>query len=500
MNDTSDRFCELYRVLLAKNLLRPCACKLGDRPDQAAAARLVQQGALLLPSSFAAAYGGPLQDRLPALFAWLGANRIDATYLEALLGPVYQLDDAALRPELHRFLAVISNLFRSFLSSIKRRSLDVPLTEQLPPLAVWQSSPSQGPFTIPVDETRKIINATIGVVSMPASFAGHPFLFTSLTHETGGHDVLHADTDLLPELKRGVHGLFTGASGWLGVLWDHWMDEAASDVYGLLNMGPMFSTSLAAMLGLFLQGPAAPAAPAVRPAMRTASGVDRSGQLDVHPADILRYSMAQGVIDSLDGLSGARRRAYLDDLDQLIKLAADGADAIGLDGAARSYSGRVLDFNARSFSITDMQAAARKVGAYIASTRLTALGGRSIQDLETWDDSDDRAALAISTKLLQGEPVIGAGDDAQLLAGLTLALLEHPTDATYTSATQLINLALDDSFARDPYWGTGVPDRWVLDTPRRARTDAGGPEPVSAMIFDRDDFDDRPRRKLRPVS
>jgi hypothetical protein len=497
MNDTSERFCELYRVLLAKNLLRRCEGKLGDQPTETKAAQLVQRGALLLPTSFATAYGSPLQERLPALFAWLDANRIDATYLEALLGPVYQLDDAALRPELHRFLAVISNLFRSFLSSIKRRSLDVPLAEQLPPLAVWQSSPLQGPFTIPVDATSKIINATIGVVSLPASFAGHPFLFTSLTHETGGHDVLHADTDLLPELKRGVHRLFTGASSWLGVLWDHWMDEAASDIYGLLNMGPAFSTSLAALLGVFLHDPQAPGAD---PTMRTASGKDRGGQLDVHPTDILRYSVAQGVIESLTGLSNARRQAYLDDIDQLIELAAAGADAIGLDGAARSYAGKVIDFHARSFAIGDMQAAARKVGAYVATARLAALGGRSVQDLETWDDADDSAALSIAAKLLRDESVLGAGDDAQLLAGLTLALIQHPDDATYTSATRLINLALDDSFARDPYWGTGVPDRWVLDTPRRARTDIGAPEPVSAMIFDRDDAGAREPRTRGAVS
>jgi hypothetical protein len=490
MSDTSDRFSELYRVLLAKDLLRPCECKLGERPDPSAAAQLVQQGALLLPTAFDAAYAAPLQDRLPALFAWLDAHRIDATFLEALLGPVYQLGDTVLRPELHRFLAVISNLFRSFLSSVKRRSLDIPLAEKLPPLAVWQSSPTQGPFTIPVDETSRIINATIGVVSLPASFAGHPFLFTSLTHETGGHDVLHADADLLPELKRGVHGLFTGPSSWLGVLWDHWMDETASDIYGLLNMGPTFSTSLAATLAVFLHN----GSPAGRhPTMRAASGKDGSGQLDVHPTDILRYSVAQGVIENLTGLSSARRQVYLDDIDQLIALAADGADAIDLDGSVRSYAGRVIDLGTRSFAIAEMQAAARKVGAYIATTRLAALGDRSIQDLETWDDADDSTALSIAARLLRDEPVTGSGDDAQLLAGLTLALMQRPDDATYVAATQLINLALDDSFAKDPYWGAGLPERWILDTPRSARLDGGPPQPVSAMFIEQRRAAPRPR-------
>src|SRR5262249_49750026 len=149
----------------------------------------------------------------------------------------------------------------------------------------------------------------IGVVSLPAGFAEHPFLFSCLSHEVGGHDVLHADADLLPQLSRGVHGLFTGPDAWLGVLWDHWMDEAAGDAYGLLNMGPMYATSLAALLGVFLAGDGN------RPGLRTVSGANGNGELDGHPTDVLRLSLAQGAIESLHGLSGAHRQSYLDQLD-----------------------------------------------------------------------------------------------------------------------------------------------------------------------------------------
>jgi hypothetical protein len=40
------------------------------------------------------------------------------------------------------------------------------------------------------------------------------------------------------------------------------------------------------------------------------------------------------------------------------------------------------------------------------------------------------------------------GDDAQLLAGTTLALLDDAKN--YIGITDLLNSALDDSFARDP--------------------------------------------------
>jgi hypothetical protein len=48
------------------------------------------------------------------------------------------------------------------------------------------------------------------------------------------------------------------------------------------------------------------------------------------------------------------------------------------------------------------------------------------------------------------------GDDAQLLAGATLAALNKPD--TYTAINSALNDALDFSFANDPIWGTPKPD------------------------------------------
>jgi len=55
-------------------------------------------------------------------------------------------------------------------------------------------------------------------------------------------------------------------------------------------------------------------------------------------------------------------------------------------------------------------------------------------------------------------------------------------------------LALDDSFAKDPCGETGVLDRRVRDTPRRARSVGGAPDPVSAMIFKHQSLEARPTR------
>src|SRR5262249_41005014 len=150
----------------------------------------------------------------------------------------------------------VSNLYRSFLSARRRSRAKFPLVETLPPLATFAHGGEGGPFTLPVDGVRELCGAKVGVVSLPSTYRDHPILWASLAHETGGPDVLPADEGLLSELAAGVAGLFGGGplqpgkplSGpqLLGLLWGYWIDEAASDVYGLLNIGPAFGFSLAA--------------------------------------------------------------------------------------------------------------------------------------------------------------------------------------------------------------------------------------------------------------
>ena len=51
--------------------------------------------------------------------------------------------------------------------------------------------------------------------------------------------------------------------------------------------------------------------------------------------------------------------------------------------------------------------AARKIGKMIATQKFRALNGRSIQDIETWDDADEAAAQAIAARLAQRQSVVG---------------------------------------------------------------------------------------------
>ena len=65
------------------------------------------------------------------------------TRLEVLYGPVYQhapgLTKVSAGPQLKRFLAVVSNLFRSFSDASKRAAAGVELVTLTPPLACFQA-------------------------------------------------------------------------------------------------------------------------------------------------------------------------------------------------------------------------------------------------------------------------------------------------------------------------------------------------------------------------
>jgi uridine phosphorylase len=451
-------FLALYKTLLGVKLTKntPPLPPYGSKPTLAKVKTAVDGGAPFLPPVYRDGYAAALQSHLASLVSRTTRSG-DLTSLQTLTGAVYQHNQAA-APQLDRFLAVVSNLFRSFLDKTKRSNVGVPLVETLPPLAMFQFEGADGPFTITAEQVNSEISASVGVVSLPAAYRDHPFLWTSLSHETGGHDVTHADTDLLPELGQAAIGLFAGSDPAMGQLWSYWIDEASADVYGILNMGPTFGFNLAVFFSALLaQLQGVTSAP---PTLRTQSGADDAGRLDVHPTDILRLHLALGVVESLVSLSNTAKDTYTAQLLELAGLLCPkGVTTVELQGSMELADGSTKVISS-SFPLVEMQDHARRVGALIATAKLKALGGHSIQDIETWDDADEAKALQISGQLESNKAVTGIGDDAQLLAGFNLAMISQP--ALYQKATALIAAGLDESFAKDPYWGSAKPDQALM--------------------------------------
>ncbi|MSU63389.1 MAG: hypothetical protein EXS31_13505 [Pedosphaera sp.] len=293
--------------------------------------------------------------------------------------------------------------------------------------------------------------------------------------------MLHADDGLLDELKAGVKTMFGGGpltpggaasdKQFQGLLWAAWMDEAASDIYGILNCGPSFALNLAFFFAA-LNAPQGGLGPGDGPTLRTESGFDPrnpSREMDVHPTDILRLSLAIGAIGKLAGLTAATRKSCIAELKSLIKLCAPGARGIKLSGNifVDIHSALPVDL---TLPIAKMQAAAEKVGAFIATAKLGTLDGHSIQEIETWDQTDETLVHRIAENLNAGLSVVALGDDAQLLAGATRAVIDAPEK--YAATSRLLEQALDESFGRDPIWSPVHPDHfrvsmvtWTEDNP-----------------------------------
>lgn len=191
------------------------------------------------------------------------------------------------------FQEVVSDLYDGFLSAEDRIGIKIPNMEVVPPLVKW-GNPDSGPYTWPVDAT-STFGLTVGVVNLPPANAAHGLVaWSAIGHETAGHDIIHADDGLEPELATAVRmALKNGDMG--DVLPDYWadrIDETASDVCGILNMGP------AAGIGLIAYFRGLNAAYTRKPKLRNWGPLG-----DPHPSDVLRGYLAASVIRllSFDG-------------------------------------------------------------------------------------------------------------------------------------------------------------------------------------------------------
>ncbi|HEY0753897.1 MAG TPA: hypothetical protein VGD98_08055 [Ktedonobacteraceae bacterium] len=481
MTQDIDRFIQLAKrfSLIDHFGELPPAPPWGDSPTLGAVLDAIASGAPALPSLYMDGYVLPLVD--PPYHRPLSRILLNSSSqeIEAITGAVYQHASASeVQQPLQRFLAVISNLYRSFLSKDKRIPLQIPLTSTVPPLAVFQSSGESGPFTLPCDETQALFGSTIGVVSLPSTLHDHPVLWSSLAHETGGHDVTHADPNLLPELARGVRTLFStealpasllnvnpqevlssldpasltsplSEAQTYGLLWSYWIDESTADIYGLLNIGPTFAVNLAAYFAAIRYR----ASHGLIPLPQLATSSSESVVIDAHPTDILRLHLAIGAIRTLSGLAPTERDNYIALLEEIAARVAPQETPV--DVTIQGF----IPISAQTFvylnltkPLAEIKITAQSVGAYLATAQLAALAGHSIQDIETWDDADESKAQLISATLQQQASVVDMGDDAQLLAGATLALFAQP--ASYDVVTELLARALDRSYALDPIWNS----------------------------------------------
>lgn len=395
-----------------------------------------------LPLAYQEAYADPLVRELGHVVRSHDNVFRAHDHAEILVGAVAQhMRDNAVRHPARQFLAVVSNLYRSFLAPDKRGSAEVPLAAPtLPPLVVFfhdkPPSPPTGPATFTAAMNRLLCGADVGVVVLPGAYARVPLAWPPLAHETTGHGVLQADPDLLADLVDGVRALFGGgplAPGGepdpnqaMGLLWSYWVEEAASDVYGLLNIGPAYALNLAALIASQRSDD-----PQAKPMVGVRADDDPDAALDPHPVELLRLYLAVGVIENLVGLSPKNVRFYTELLDRIARLCGRNTWEVQGPKGRVLIRGRVAVERDRwvaldlSLPLQEAAESARRVGAYIASAHLGAFGNRTIQDVETWDEADELTARTIARALLDPPKVVYFEDGGRKTRSPVADALKH---------------------------------------------------------------------------
>jgi hypothetical protein len=265
------------------------------------------------------------------------------------------------------FEEIVSDLYEGFLSDEARvnkhsdHPIDPPTYGIIPPLVKF-GNPDAGPYTWPSDATRQILGMKCGIVSLPpAQLNGGLLAWSALGHETGGHDVTHADEGLLEELAQKVHAavLQKFHSEALANYWARCIDESSADVCGYLHMGPSLGIGLIGYFRALGDGK-----------LRSIGSTD-----DPHPIDLLRGYLAAAVAKRLhfqDALAWSQAI--------VIETRKDNEELYLADA-----HGHLVAFPA---SFSQAVASTDVVAQTIMQSPLSALQGHSLQELQDWKDRD----------------------------------------------------------------------------------------------------------------
>lgn len=343
--------------------------------------------------------------------------------------------DGTVSQAVNAFQEVVSDLYDGFLSDEQRVSqsgtpINTPTYGIIPPLVKFGNEDS-GPYTWPADATSDALGMGCGVVSLPPSqINGGILAWTALGHETGGHDVTHADKGLLDELASQVQTAVLNAFGSqdLAAYWAKCIDETTADVCGYLNMGPCVGVGLIGYFRALGDGK-----------LRTSGSTD-----DPHPIDLLRGYLGSNVVKYL-GFSGASLWS------QTI------ADETAKDNGPLSFvdqNGNSSDF---PVDFNTAVAATDVVAKTILTTKLNTLQGHSLQDIVDWHDQDQAAVDQLVTIYKSGgnlpATLQGPGFYASyVVAAAAQAGLQQGTDLGQTFSTMQSYLA--QMHLQNPTWST----------------------------------------------
>lgn len=499
-------FTELYKTMFQKaNLIGLRGARsvvpwtVGKQAKEIRIASAINDGAIFMPFVYHDAYITPLKQNLSLVIAQTADNM-----LENIIGAVYDhAEGSGVVREIHHFLAVISNFYRAFLRAPNSLNTNLNFESPAPPLATFQREMTLDdptPCTIPAEEIKLLFGGKVGIVILPSTYRKQPVLWSALAHEVGGHDLLRGDRTILPQLESGISLLFDSIKAdkrtrhFLRRLWRYWIGEAAADILGILNMGPSYALAVA----LYTAALNKDLMPSIKGRLSrnlallelltnqdremnnfpilyiSPPPVEPPDNIDSHPSDVLRLYTMIGAIEKLEGLSQDFKREYIDKIEKAIAISQHPKKKgnVPLQVIIKGYlqtgpdTWETVEEKDYDLTLDLMQQCAIEIGRYVVTAELKVLENKdgkkqTIQALVKWDDEREVIIRKIEELLLakdetgrpQPQSIVNWGDDAQLLAGATRALLQNPAPEFYDMVNERLAEALDKSFERDEIWG-----------------------------------------------
>ena len=317
------------------------------------------------------------------------AGRLMMDIAHALLQPA----EGVQRESLRAFQELVSDLYDGFLSAEDRRGVKPPDRSVIAPMVKF-GEPRSGPYTWPIEATSSFrVRGTTGpnaaIVSLPpASGRGGLMAWPAICHETAGRDILSADRGLKAELSDSVANALTSAGlKSLAGYWSERIDETASDVMGILNMGPAAGIGLVA----FFRG--------FDGLLRSDGPTD-----DPHPSDVMRGFLAAATV----------RRLEFDDRNRW-------ADLIRKETLKDV---RRMTIAGRPISPAQADKSAAIVAATVVSTRLRSLERTPLARIQNWRNADDAVTARLRRLLTSSAPLPdNFGSDAYAAHAVAAAVL-----------------------------------------------------------------------------
>eukprot|EP01101_Sappina_pedata_P005823 TRINITY_DN2755_c0_g1_i1.p1 TRINITY_DN2755_c0_g1~~TRINITY_DN2755_c0_g1_i1.p1 ORF type:complete len:603 (+),score=217.60 TRINITY_DN2755_c0_g1_i1:272-1810(+) len=270
------------------------------------------------------------------------------------------------------FQEITSDLYQGFLAKEDSSGVPNPVLQRNPPIIKWGVDKGEI-YTWPADSTELIPGVTTSIVVFPVAFADSGIAaYTALGHETCGHDILHADVGLLPDIREHIKEKIR--PDWLCQYWQQVLDDGASDVLGILSVGPMAGLGLIILFDGWFGGL-------------------RNYQVpgDVHPMDILRGYLAAQVVRMLNF---SDREFWASKIEQKTDF------ILATEGNVVKFDGRVIKFNQNPKTEEELQVrqSIQTFAEIVMAGKMKTLDNKSLAQIDNWEDSDEDIVDEIRAK------------------------------------------------------------------------------------------------------